>query len=290
MSAESAAEPTGRARRTVVVAKTWLSPQIVRITVAHDLHDFHDQGTDQHVALMFWPPEAIVPDRLELAALQALYEFAHPQMRRFTIRRFDPVAGEVDFDFVVHDPPGLASRWAVDAEPGDELLWWGPTSAWRIRPDTRRVVLTGDETALPAIDAILAGLPGGVRATVVAESGDPRDTAYLAHHAGRAEITWAPRAGAPGTGSPELLAAVRDIDAGGFERTQVWGAAEFAAVGSLRRWFHGECGLSRDDAFLVTYWTHGKAQDARPDARGRRRALAARAKDPERARLHIRGR
>lgn len=289
MSAEHVEpEPTGRDRRTVVVGKTWLSPQLLRITVARDLHDFRDQGTDQHVALMFWPPEAIVPDRLDLAAVQALYEFAHPQMRRYTIRRIDPVAGEVDFDFVMHDPPGPATRWAVEAQPGDELLWWGPTPAWRLRPDTRRVALTGDETALPAIDAIVAGLPDGVHATVVAETGDPRDTAYLDHHAGRAELVWVRREAALGAGSPELLAAVRGVGAVG-ERTQVWGAAEFATVGALRRWFHGECGLSRENAFLVTYWTHGRAQDARADERGRRRALAARTKDPERARRHVRG-
>lgn len=285
----TAVEATGRDRRSVIVAKEWVTPRLLRLTVAGDLDDFRDQGTDQHVALKFYPPEAIVPSSLALAEMQALAEFAHTFMRRYTVRRWDPRAGEVDFDFVIHEPLGLASRWAVEARVGDELIWWGPTAAWVPSADTRTVLLTGDETALPAIDAIIAGLPPNVRAVVAAEVADAREEAYLAHHEARADITWVHRDGELGDGSPGLLEALLRIGLDDPEHTQVWGAAEFATVGALRRWFHGEHGMSRDQAFLVTYWTLGRAQDARYDARGVPRTLENRRRYPDRARQHIRG-
>jgi NADPH-dependent ferric siderophore reductase len=281
-------EATGRDRRGVVAAKEWVTPRMLRITFTGDLDDFRDQGTDQHVALKFHPPEAIVPPSLRLEEMQALAEFAHTFMRRYTVRRWDPATREVDFDFFVHEPLGLASRWALEARVGDELVWWGPTPAWRPGPDTARVVLVGDETALPAIDAVLAGLDPGVEAVVVAEVADGDDEAYLAHHADRAGITWVHRAGEPGDGSPGLLEALAGVDLGDPAGTRVWGAAEFATVGALRRFFHGEHGMSREQAFLVTYWTRGRAQDARYDARGLARTLENRRLHPERAGRFIR--
>lgn len=287
----------GRHRRSRIVAKDWVVPGILRLTVSGDLDDFVDQGTDQHVALYFYPPEAMVPERLDPEVLARLHEYAAPMVRRYTIRRWDPARRQIDFDFVVHDDPGTASAWATSCAVGDEIIWWGPTAAWQPRPDTTRFVLVGDETALPAIDAILAQLPGArppdrglpesPKAEVVVEVDDPRTEGYLEHHADRAAITWVQRE-TPGDGAPALLDVVRRL---GVPRgpVQVWAAAEYATVAELRSWFLGECRLSRESqAFLVTYWTQGRAQDLRPDARNRARNQENRARDPEGARRWVR--
>lgn len=280
-------QPTGRDRRSVIAARRRVSPNIVRVTMTGDLHDFVDQGTDQHVAIKFFPPEAIIPEVMSRDNMMALVQFAFPTVRRYTVRRFDARLGEVDFDFVLHDPPGPASAWALAAGVGDELLWWGPTAAWRVRPGVTQVVLAGDETALPAIDAILTGLDPTVRAVVAVEIGDPDEAAYLAHHAGRAELHWVHRAGPPGSGAAALLERVRCLDLGEPARLQVWGAAEFDTVGALRRHFHGDLGLDRQRSHLVTYWTLGRSQDARPESRGKERALRNRRLYPERARRYL---
>lgn len=280
---------TGRDRRSRVAAKEWVTPQMLRLTLVGDTEDFRDQGGDQHVALKFYPPEAIIPASLELSAMQELHQYAHTTMRRYTVRRWDPVTGEVDIDFAIHEPAGLATAWALAARTGDELIWWGPTPAWQIAPESSEVLLVGDETALPAIDAILGELGPQVRARVVIEVADESGKAYLDHHAGAAEMTWVVRSGAPGDGSPDLLRAVRAAAVPSIETFQVWGAAEFSTVSALRQWFHGAAGMTRQQAFLVTYWTHGRAQDARYDARGLERTRENRRRNPQRARLFVRG-
>lgn len=276
----------GRLRRTRVVAKRWITPRIVRVTVGGGLDDFRDQGTDQHVALYLYPPEAIVPDDLSLDSIRALHEFAHPQMRRYTIRRWDAERQEVDFDFVVHEPAGIASAWARDVQVGGELLWWGPTPAWAA-PTTGTLVMIGDETALPAIDATLEELDPAVRAVVVAEVADDDDEEYLAHHRDRAEITWIHRGEPDGEVDADLAAAVQGLSLDPAP-VSVWAGVEFWTAGFLRRWFIGQREMTKDDAFIVSYWIYGQAQDQRPDERHRAENLRNRRLHPDRAARYLR--
>ena len=276
-----------RLRRSTVARRHWVTPRMIRLTLTGDLDDFVDGGTDQHVAFYFYPAEAIVPAQIDPDRMRALHEFAMPQVRRYTVRRFDPVTREIDFDVVVHEPAGLAAAWARDARVGDPLLWWGPTPAWPLPAETDTVVMIGDETALPAIDATLAGLPAGVSATVIAEVAERADETYLAHHRERADITWVHRGEPDGNVCEELMDAVRSTDALP-QRTAIWAGVEFQTAGALRRWFIGERGFGKDRAFVVSYWIHGQAQDMRADARARERTRRARAADPQRARTHVR--
>lgn len=277
----------GRLRRTTVAATRWVTPRIVRLTVRGDLEDFPDNGTDQHVALYFYPPEARVPDRLEPEALKELHEFAFPRTRRYTIREFRRLGAEADIDLVVHQPPGPAASRGESARVGDELLWWGPTAAWRPPEATTDLLMIGDETALPAIEASIRELGGALRVTVVAEVADASEEVYLADLADRARIRWVHRGGRHADGDPSAIeSAVRALLAeddvlGGVPA--VWVGAEFATAGAMRRLFLGEHGMTKDAAFIVSYWIHGQPQDKRPDQRNRARNLRRRAEDPQRA-------
>ncbi|MCW2696159.1 MAG: Siderophore-interacting protein, partial [Modestobacter sp.] len=73
-------------------------------------------------------------------------------MRRYTCRRQDPAAGEIDVDFVLHGD-GPAATWAAAAAPGDVL--GVATSAPLGDAPAGWLLLVGDETALPAIGRIL---------------------------------------------------------------------------------------------------------------------------------------
>ena len=99
-------------------------------------------------------------------------------MRTYTVRqeRLDAVYPEIDVDFVLHFDAagngGPAATWALNAKPGDSLVLIGPNnraahcvtaesySGIEWRPGlAQRVLLAGDETAVPAISSILESLP-----------------------------------------------------------------------------------------------------------------------------------
>ncbi len=124
-----------------------------------DLSEFTSNGGDQHVALYFYEPGVELPRPFTSEAARALLPTARPRLRRYTIRDHRPELHEVDMDFVLHGPDQLASGWAERVRPGDEVIWFGPSPAYPVTPATDWTLLLGDETALPAIGAILGELP-----------------------------------------------------------------------------------------------------------------------------------
>ncbi|WP_442544448.1 siderophore-interacting protein [Arthrobacter sp. KN11-1C] len=119
----------------------------------------------------------------------------------------------------VHPTGGPAANWALAAKPGDSITIIGPNnraahcvtaetySGIEWRPGlAQRVLLAGDETAVPAISAILEFLPAGITGHAfleVPEAGDFQDLDTDAD----IEITWLARGAALGRSRPhgELL-------------------------------------------------------------------------------------
>ncbi|MFT3855479.1 MAG: siderophore-interacting protein [Ilumatobacteraceae bacterium] len=74
--------------------------------------------------------------------------------RDYTVRRFDPAAGELTVDVVVdHEGPG--STWGRVAAAGDIVHVAGPRTSAAHALDAPRWIVIGDETALPAIGRLL---------------------------------------------------------------------------------------------------------------------------------------
>jgi NADPH-dependent ferric siderophore reductase len=98
-----------------------------------------------------------------------------PARRHYTIRRFDPATGLIDVDFVLHgdDTPGV--RWARAARPGQAIDIRGPRGRIALAPNADWHLFSGDETALPAIFALLEALGAGAPAHVFLEIGDDAD-------------------------------------------------------------------------------------------------------------------
>jgi NADPH-dependent ferric siderophore reductase len=134
--------------------------------------------------------------------------------------------------------------------------------AIRFRPpeDTDLVLLWGDETALPALSAILESLPAGQRVRAWLEVRDAGDIQDLVTEAD-AEITWlvAGRTGAEG--SPMALGALRDAQLPPAERPYVWMAGESGCVKELRRHFVRERGVDRRRVTFVGYWRQGMTEE-----------------------------
>ena len=91
----------------------------------------------------------------------------HTVRRRYTIRRADPVAGTVDLEFEIHDGDGVAARWVADAGPGGHLDAIGPRGAITLRSNATSHLFVADDSAMPAVFAMIEARPEGEAATVV---------------------------------------------------------------------------------------------------------------------------
>jgi NADPH-dependent ferric siderophore reductase len=250
-----------------------LGPSLVRVTfTGNDLSAFHSHGHDQSLSL-FLPAEGRtepgVPVELGDGWWQAWRELpddVRAVMRSYTLRGLRRDPDEIDIDFVLHEPAGPASRWAARAAAGDKVQLLGPAvadnRAIRFRPpeDTDLVLLWGDETALPAVSAILEALPAGQRARVWLEVGDAGDIQALATEAD-AEITWLVADPSGAACSPMALSALRDAQLPPAERPYVWIAGESGCVKELRRHFVRERGIDRRRVTFVGYWRQGMTEE-----------------------------
>lgn len=106
------------------------------------------------------PPQGVVPEWPTLSPDGRLLwppVETRPVMRTYSVRKFDKEAGEMHVDFVLHGDRGIASGWAMRAQPGDPVGVWGPGCVTTQNIDW--YLLAGDHTALPAIAFILENLP-----------------------------------------------------------------------------------------------------------------------------------
>jgi NADPH-dependent ferric siderophore reductase len=289
-----------------------LSPSFVRLTfTGPELEHFSDVGLDQRIKLVL-PLAGSGFDHFPVGSddwswwerWRELPASEQNPLRTYTARAIRPHMGEVDVDFVCHGDGGPASAWATSASVGDELIIVGPDSRsgrppmgieWR-PGDARTLLLAGDETAVPAITAILAQLPETARGCVFLEVPLPSDVLPLLHPEG-VDVHWLPRhdAGATaGYGEP-LVDAVRDwtrryvtaqhhgmpVDGRTLADVDVdhdilWEvpdgsaaggdlyaflAGEASAIKALRRFLVSEVGIDRAQVAFMGYWRLGKAEN-----------------------------
>lgn len=228
--------PAFRPYRVRVARVERLSPHFRRIVfIGDDLVGFGTDAYDQRIKLLLPPPSGIWPDPLLFdpdairrgswyERWRALPPARRYVMRTYTIRRADPSRHEVTIDFVIHDDPGPAGSFAMRARPGDEAAIVGPVAA---SPDSAigidfhpgyadRLLLVGDETAVPAVGAILGSLlRDGWEGIGVAllEVPTSEDAVALPEVPG-IRVDWGFRGGpSPGSSSQRALAGVSSGDA-----------------------------------------------------------------------------
>lgn len=174
-------------------------------------------------------------------------------IRAYTIRRFDAAAMEMDIDIVLHgDTPG--SVWARNVKAGDRIGFVGPRHDYPDTDDAEWILLAGDETALPAICAIVESLPVGKRAHVFLEVADATDEIAVTSNAD-ITVTWLHRGAAAGK-SDTLEAAMRAFawpDTPGY----IWVAGETSAIRNIRRYLLRERNLRSEQFHVSGYWRQG---------------------------------
>lgn len=215
-----------------------LTPGMLRITFSgEDISDFVSLAPDDHLKIL-------VPT-----------SSGEIERRDYTPRRYDPQARTLVVDFAIHDA-GPATRWALDAKPGDKLEIGGPRGSAVVSSDVKRWLLIGDETALPAIGRRIEEAEEGSHIiSIVAVTGsDERQTFET-----RADLAtlWAHRPLSRAADPDALLSLVKTVELQ--PETFVWIAAEAAVARAIRAYLVEEPGISRSWIKAAGYWVKGKA-------------------------------
>jgi NADPH-dependent ferric siderophore reductase len=233
---------------------------MVRITLGGDeLSDFVSSGTDQRIKLCLPRPGQPTPLGRSRAEVFALPRDQQPRQRTYTVRGFDPERLELAIDLVVHDHGGPGATWAARVRPGERIVTVGPSPAYRPSPDANPLVLAGDETALPAIAAILEELPTGASVRTFVEVADVTEQQHV-DTAADVAWTWLHRNGAPAGQSRLLADAFRTADL--TPHPHIWIGAEADVVHELREYCYTVLGLDRGRVYALAYWRRGTPDTA----------------------------
>ncbi len=240
-------------REVAVVRAQNITPHMRRVTVAtEDAEHFMDGGL--HVRLLI-PPKGRAP----------VWPHTEPDgrihwprgddaltIRAYTIRNIDVAKGEMDIDFVLHDGDNVpGASWARNARPGDRAGLIGPGGGGV--PVARKLILAGDETALPAIARIAAAMPAEAELRIVLEVADRHEEQSLPS-AASLDITWLHRNQAAAGTTGVLERVVREIVPTSDPETFVWVACEQAEARTIRNFMKTEMAADRSRFSVAAYW------------------------------------
>ncbi len=163
----------------------------------------------------------------------------------YTTRRIDHAQGVMAFDVFRHQG-GRVTEWADTVQPGARIAVVGPGGGGI--PDTRRILMFIDETALPATARILESLPDDAQGQVTVRAAEGAFCAYpLAAPSGIA-ITWL---------APESSQTLADLALSAHEELPghfLWFACEKADVQKVRAAYKAK-GADPANAYIAAYWT-----------------------------------
>ena len=258
-----------------------LSPSFTRITfTGPELEHFGTEGLDQRVKLVLPLPETGLthfPFAEDWFALwRNLDEEKRNPLRTYTVLEPRPDLQEIDIDFVRHGNEGQAARWLNEVTVGSEVAIVGPDARgenprvgieWNPRK-AHTVLLAGDETAVPAIGAILANMNREARGIAFIEIPDLRDSRAIDAPAG-VEVRWLARS-VPGTAllgdavrhwAKDLLASAPESDQLSSGGLYGWLAGESSRVTAMRRCLVSEVGLNPQYVTFMGYWRAGRSEN-----------------------------
>ncbi len=240
-------------REVTVVDAFNVTPHMRRVVVATDDVSYFCEG-GLHVRLLI-PPKGREP----------IWPHAEPDgrihwpkgddaltIRAYTIRSIDRARGEMSIDFVVHEGDNVpGATWAMTARNGDRAGLIGPGGGGV--PAAGKLVLAGDETALPAIARIAAAMPAEANLRIFLEVADRQEEQPLTSEAAM-DVTWLHRNGAAAGTTDTLERILRDIVPACDPETFVWAACEQKQARAIRTFV--KSGLARDPGTfsIAAYW------------------------------------
>lgn len=168
--------------------------------------------------------------------------------RVYTVRSCSVEDATIDIDVVRHGHASPMMRWLGTLRTDDTVGFVGPRPHFAIPPaDGRAVVLFADDSALPALYAILQQPPAGLHGVAWLASDDEAAVAELPSLPGLRVRTVAPGHG--------FTAALAHHDQS--EPVVVWAAGERDDMREVRRYFRTTCALPKEDVAVFGYWKRG---------------------------------
>ncbi len=219
-------------------------------------------------------------------------------MRTYTLRELRGSGADtlLVVDIAVHDgDSGPGAQWAERAVVGDAAVVLLPRRGQPFGgiefapPAGSTLLLAGDETAVPAICAVLEQLGDDARGVAFMEVPDAGDIQDVRHPVG-VDVTWLVRTGEHGAALATAVTAhldtvdvtsldLREETVGGAEdiwetptysstgeevgdaaaeaELYAWIAGESGVVTALRRHLVRECGIDRSQVAFMGYWRRG---------------------------------
>ncbi|WP_395244058.1 siderophore-interacting protein [Agromyces sp. MMS24-K17] len=250
---------TGLVTAEVVRAER-ISPHFVRLTLGgEEFAGWRHVGFDQWFRLAVPTNDHnrfdTLPDSFDTAAYLRylmLPKATRPVIRNYTVREFRPEVRELDIDFVVHGDAGVAGPWAESLPVGAPVALIDQGCGYRPVATAERVLLVGDESALPAVVGILRDLPREARGHAVIEVPDLDDRQPVDAPAG-VEVHWIARGHGAHAGAA-ALERVREL--GADASTDAFAAGESKLATGVRRHLVNERGVPKANVDFCGYWRH----------------------------------
>ncbi|MEU6443546.1 siderophore-interacting protein [Streptomyces sp. NPDC047046] len=240
-----------------------VSPGFARVTLGGPgIRDLAPGGADQAVRLFFLregQSELRMPTASNerwMAQVLLMPKASRPWVRNLTIRSLRPAERELDIEFALHGGSPMTS-WVRRVRPGDPAGVFALGSMHRPPEHARGHVLVGDESALPAILAILDSDPNPPPTEVFVEVATARDIRPLSTPPG-VRVHWLSRDGESVRPGVRALEAVRgaELPAGPL---YAWVAGESRLATTVRRHLVGDRGVPKRDVTFCGYWRLGRS-------------------------------
>ncbi len=227
-------------RQLEVTGRQYITPNMLRISLGGPgLVGFPDKQESAYVKLMF-----------ERKGNQA------PLIRTYTVRQ--QRNHEIDIDFALHEHPGPAGAWALQARVGQRVRVGGPGPRKLVDPAGDWHVLAADMTALPALSVNLEQLPADAKGYAVIEVATEADRQALTAPPG-VDIQWviSRDPSAPGEALVDRAMELPWLPG----KPSIWCACEFSSMRRLRQFFGTERRVDRKLRYISSYWKYGLSED-----------------------------
>ncbi|MFJ8747938.1 siderophore-interacting protein [Streptomyces sp. NPDC102441] len=246
-------------RRTTVTTPNFLTVTLGGPEIGHLL----PTGSDQGVRLFF--PRAgqagltmpTLSSEAWMAQVLLLPKSRRPWVRNYTVRRIRPESAELDIEFALHgDTP--ACSWALGARPGDPAGVFDIGMTYLPPADAVGQLLVADESAVPAVLAILEDAPASLVAEVFLEVPETADIRKDAEAPEGVRVHWLARDGSDALPGRLALDAVKaaTLPPG---RSYTWAAGESGLVTGVRRHLVRDRGVPKPDIAFHGYWRNGRS-------------------------------
>ena len=180
------------------------------------------------------------------------------KMRTYTVRSYDSTRQTLDVDFAIHQPAGPATRWALEANIGEEIEIRGPG---HLKMDTAIgdwYLFAADMAALPAAISAIESLPSHAKGYAFLEITDEQDKQEFSSPSGL-EIQWLLHPN-PKEKSDQQLNAIKSIES--LEGIpNIFVAGELSTIREIKAYIKGEVKFKNAYTYISSYWKIGASEE-----------------------------